>query len=403
MGAFLGSQVQAIREHVGERSVFLLASGGVDSTVAAKIIGMALPPERLALLHIDNGLMRKGESAEVVEMFNSLGLGHNLHFIDASDDFLGALEGEVKPEAKRHRIGETFIKIFEREALRLGIQEHLLGQGTIYPDTVETGGTKRAHTIKTHHNRVPIINQMIAEGRVVEPLVDLYKVEVRELGATLGIPDEALNRHPFPGPGLGVRLLCSDGLSTAPDVQADLDQIANAFGMNAMALPIKSVGVKADLRVYEHPVFLTGVVEFKEALACTRRILSEVSDVNRVVWNLDKTTPTSARALAATITRERLDLLREADKIVMNGLREHGLYHSIWQCPTAMVPLELEGRGQEFVVIRPIQSERAMSAQPVNLPSELKKELFERIMALDGVSGVGLDMTSKPPGTIEWE
>jgi len=307
------------------------------------------------------------------------------------------------PEAKRHRIGETFIKVFEREALRLGIQEHLLGQGTIYPDIVEAGGTKRAHTIKTHHNRIPLIGQMIAEGRVVEPLADLYKVEVRELGATLGVPDEALNRHPFPGPGLGVRLLCSDGLSRAPDIQADLDHIADAFGMKAMALPIKSVGVKADLRVYEHPVLLTGVVEYKEALECTRRILSEVSDVNRVVWNLDNTAPTSARVVAATITRHRLDLLREADAMVMNGLREHGLYHSIWQCPTAMVPLELNGLGQEFVVIRPVQSERAMSAQPVNLPSELKKELFEKMVALDGISGVGLDLTSKPPGTIEWE
>jgi len=192
-------------------------------------------------------------------------------------------------------------------------------------------------------------------------------------------------------------------LSTAPDIQIDLDHIADVFGMKAMALPIKSVGVKADLRVYEHPVLLTGVVEFKEALECTRRILSEVSDVNRVVWNLDNTAPTGARVVAATITRHRLDLLREADAMVMNGLREHGLYHSFWQCPTAMVPLELNGQGQEFVVIRPVQSERAMSAQPVNLPSELKKDLFERMVALDGISGVGLDLTSKPPGTIEWE
>ena len=103
------------------------------------------------------------------------------------------------------------------------------------------------------------------------------------------------------------------------------------------------------------------------------------------------------------MTRDRLDLLREADAMVMNGLHEHGLYHSIWQCPTAMVPLEVDGQGQEFVVLRPVQSERAMSAQPIDLPSELKKELFEKIIALDGVSGVGLDMTSKPPGTIEWE
>ena len=403
MSAFLENQVATIREQVGDQSVFLLASGGVDSTVAAKIIGMALPPERLALLHVDNGLMRKGESADVIEMFHGLGLGENLHFIDASEDFLGALGDEVEPEAKRHRIGETFISVFEREAKRLGIEGHLLGQGTIYPDTVETGGTKRAHTIKTHHNRVPIIEQMIAEGRVVEPLADLYKVEVRELGAALGISGEALNRHPFPGPGLGVRLLCSDGKSEAPEVADALKAVTDSFGMTALALPIKSVGVKADIRVYEHPVVLTGDVPFETALECTRRILSEVPDVNRVVWNLADTAPKSARVLPATMTRSRLDLLREADALVMSGLHEHDLYHSIWQCPTAMVPLELDEVGREFVVIRPVQSERAMSAQPVDLPSSLKKELYQSISSLDGVSGVALDMTSKPPGTIEWE
>ena len=125
--------------------------------------------------------------------------------------------------------------------------------------------------------------------------------------------------------------------------------------------------------------------------------------MNRVVWNLGQNAPRSARVLPATMTRDRLDLLREADALVMDGLHEHGLYHSIWQCPTAMVPLEIDGLGRELVVIRPVQSERAMSAQPVDLPASFKRELFQRIAALDGVSGVALDMTSKPPGTIEWE
>ena len=117
----------------------------------------------------------------------------------------------VEPEQKRKIIGNTFIEVFEREAKRLGIEGHLLGQGTIYPDTIETGGTKRADTIKTHHNRVPVIERMIEQGRVVEPLADLYKVEVRELGEKLGMPHDLIWRHPFPGPGLGVRLLCSTG------------------------------------------------------------------------------------------------------------------------------------------------------------------------------------------------
>jgi len=403
MSQFLDMQVERIREQVGEGSVFLLASGGVDSTVAAKIIGMALPGARLKLLHVDNGMMRKGESKDVVEMFNGLGLGENLHFVDASADFLKNLEGLVDPEAKRHSIGATFVEVFEREARRLGIEGHLLGQGTIYPDTVETGGPKRAHTIKTHHNRVPIIEEMMAAGKVVEPLADLYKVEVRELGVSLGIPDYALERHPFPGPGLGVRLLCSDGHIMAPPVGFQLSEVAHDFGLEAQALPIKSVGVKADLRVYEHPAIISGDSSHENLIEATRRILSEVPDVNRVVWNLGADAPENCRALPATATRERFDLLREVDAIVMSALENHGLYKAIWQCPTALVPLEIDGNGQELVVVRPVHSVRAMTASPVELPVAVLDELREGILKLPGISGLTLDLTSKPPGTIEWE
>ena len=152
MDGFLDERRATIRDQVGDRSVFLLASGGVDSTVAAVIIGQALGPERLRLLHIDNGLMRKDESAQVLEMFRVLGLDANLHFVDASETFLEALDGEIDPERKRRIIGDTFVRVFEEEAERLGIESHLLGQGTIYPDTIETGGTKRSDTIKTHHS-----------------------------------------------------------------------------------------------------------------------------------------------------------------------------------------------------------------------------------------------------------
>jgi GMP synthase (glutamine-hydrolysing) len=403
MNRFLEEEVARIQAQVGDGSVFLLASGGVDSTVAAKILGMALPADRLALLHVDNGLMRKDESQNVIEMFKDLGLGHNLHFIDATDDFLGALEGVIEPEAKRHRIGDTFIAVFDREAKRLGIENHLLGQGTIYPDTIETGATKRSVTIKTHHNRVPIIEQLIAQGRVVEPLADLYKTEVRELGIALGVPAHAIERHPFPGPGLGVRLLCSDGRTTAPDVGAALAEIGARFGVDAAALPLRSVGVKADLRVYEHPVMITGDLPFETILEASRVMLSKVPDINRVIWNLRADHPATCRPLVATMTRERLDLLREVDHQVMEGLHRHNLYNIIWQCPTVLVPLEIDGRGRELVVIRPVHSQRAMTASPATLPTELLDELRRGILSLEGVSGLSLDLTSKPPGTIEWE
>ncbi len=406
MDRFLAEQVERVRDRVGERSVFLLASGGVDSTVAAKLLGLALGPERLHLLHIDNGLMRRGESREVVAALGELGLGAHLEFVDASGDFLAALDGLVEPEAKRRVIGDTFIAVFEREARRLGIEEHLLAQGTIYPDTIETGGTRRADTIKTHHNRVPVIAEMIAAGRIVEPLADLYKVEVRELGLELGVPREQVFRHPFPGPGLGVRLLCSTGEPDRTDfaaIEPAVSAVAARTGLAAHALPILSVGVKADLRSYEHPVLISGEATWERLRRVAGALLEAVPHVNRCLWWLGAGAPTRIRPLGATVTRERLDLLREADAIVMGALVRFGLYDSIWQCPTVLVPLEIDGRGRELVIVRPVHSERAMTATPAELPAAVRAELAVRLLPLPGVSGLALDITTKPPGTIEWE
>ena len=406
MEGFIDEEQAKIRAQVGDRSVFLLASGGVDSTVAAVIIGQALGPERLQLLHIDNGLMRKDESRQVLELFGELGLDENLHFVDAGDTFLRALHGVIDPEEKRNIIGETFIRVFQDAAKRLGIETHLLAQGTIYPDTIETGATSRADTIKTHHNRVPIIEQMIAEGNVVEPLVELYKVEVRELGERLGIPHHVLWRHPFPGPGLGVRLLCNDGTadSTGLDaVESQLRELGRRFELEALPLPIRSVGVKADLRAYEHPVLLSGNASWSTLLEAASTITAEVPGINRCIWNLAPTAPRAVRPLAATVTRERLDLLREADHLVTEALIRHDVYDEVWQCPTVLVPLEFDEGAGELVVVRPVRSQRAMTASPVEFPGALVEDLRESILGLPGISGLALDITSKPPGTIEWE
>jgi len=406
MERYVEERVEQVRQQVRGQSVFLLASGGVDSTVAARLLGLAIGPERLHLLHVDNGLMRKDESRSVIEMFHAFGLEKNVHFVDATDTFLAALDGVVEPEAKRKAIGNTFVSVFEREARRLGIERHLLGQGTIYPDTIETGGTKRADTIKTHHNRVPIIEEMLTQGRVVEPLADLYKVEVRELGEKLGIPHDMIWRHPFPGPGLGVRLLCSTGVASRAGFDVTEPAIAKVVaneGLHAMALPIKSVGVKADLRSYEHPVLLSGDAPWEHLLDIASHLFKGVEGINRCIWNLGPVAPARVRPLAATVTKDRLDLLREADHLVMDGLQRHGLYHDIWQCPTVLVPMEVDGQGREYVIVRPIHSERAMTATPARLPRALLDELRSRILALPDVSGLALDVTSKPPGTIEWE
>jgi GMP synthase (glutamine-hydrolysing) len=407
MDRYLDEQLARIVDQVGDGSVFLLASGGVDSTVAAKLFSLALGRDRLKLLHVDNGLMRKDESRRVLAMFARIGLADELHFVDATDEFLTALDGVVEPERKRRIIGTTFVEVFEREARQLGITDHLLGQGTIYPDTVETGGTRRADTIKTHHNRVPIIEEMIAAGKVIEPLADLYKVEVRELGERLAIPHEMIWRHPFPGPGLGVRLLGSTGAvadaDSLPEIEALACELAARFDLTARVLPIKSVGVKADLRSYEHPVLLHGTTSWERLLEASGAILKEVPGLNRCLWNLGEALPEQLQPLAAATTRARLDLLREADHLVMQGLRRHGVYEEIWQCPTVLVPLEVDGRGREYCIVRPVHSERAMTAKPAPLPDALLAELRASITALPGISGLALDVTSKPPGTIEWE
>jgi GMP synthase (glutamine-hydrolysing) len=241
---------------------------------------------------------------------------------------------------------------------------------------------------------------------VVEPLAELYKVEVRELGERLGIDREALWRHPFPGPGLGVRALCSDG---TPDregfetAQPAAAEIAGRFGLQALVLPIRSVGVKADLRAYEHPVLLSGDVAWASLISAVSTLTAQVPGINRCVWNLDGGHPTAARPLATGMTRPRLDLLREADHIVMETLRTSGLYDRVWQCPTVLLPLQLGDRAGETIVVRPVRSQRAMTAMPVEFPVAVLDVLREKILGLDGVSGLLLDVTSKPPGTIEWE
>jgi len=407
MDSYIAEQVKKIRDQVGDGSVFLLASGGVDSTVAAKLFGQALGPDRLHLLHVDNGLMRKNESKQVLAAFKEMGLDTNLHFCDASDDFLTALGVAIEPEKKRMIIGTTFVEVFEREAKRLGIEDHLLGQGTIYPDTIETGGTKRADTIKTHHNRVQIIEDLIAAGKVIEPLADLYKVEVRELGEKLEVPEQMIWRHPFPGPGLGVRLLCSDGENTdtesLAEIQPLIQETVTQYGLEGVALPIKSVGVKADLRSYEHPVLLGGQADWDTLQKAAGTLFKTITGINRCLWNLAPNMPTEFCPLAATMTHKRLDLLREADHLMMEGLRRHGIYQEVWQCPTVLVPLEIDGQGQELCILRPIYSERAMTATAARLPLELLAELRDSILALPGIAGLAYDLTSKPPGTIEWE
>jgi len=226
---YLENTIQEIQLKVGNKNVFMLVSGGVDSTVAFALLKKALGKDKVFGLFVDTGLMRYEERVEVENALKKIGFD-NLHIEERGKDFIVALAGKTDPEEKRKIIGDMFLKVQAEvsEFLELNPDDWLLGQGTIYPDTIETGGTKNADKIKTHHNRVEAIQKLIEEGRVIEPLQDLYKDEVREIGEMLGLPHEIIWRHPFPGPGLGVRILCSDkSEKISPKLQETEKEINN--------------------------------------------------------------------------------------------------------------------------------------------------------------------------------
>ncbi len=407
MGNYIESSIQGIRDRMGDRNVFLFVSGGVDSTVAFVLLEKALGAERVYGLHIDNGLMRKNESAFVRDSLLEHGFT-NFHVVDAGEDFLSALGGVVHPEEKRRIIGTQFIEVRDRAMEQLGLdpEQWILGQGTIYPDTIESGGTKNAAVIKTHHNRVALVEELIAQGKVIEPLSQLYKDEVREVGERLGIPKSLVWRHPFPGPGLGVRALCSDGSESLGEAErnaeAGAQEIAQKAGLDARILPIKSVGVQGDFRTYAHPVALIGTADWRTLESVSTEITNRIPKINRAVLLLRPDTLPPLFVKSCDLTKKRLDLLREADAIATHALEQHGLMDAIWQMPVVLLPLSPDGE-KESIVLRPVVSREAMTARFSEIPMDVARKMADDISALSGIEAVFYDVTHKPPGTIEWE
>ncbi len=310
-GSFIEQKIQNIQNEVGDERVILALSGGVDSSVAAVLLHKAIG-DNLYCFHIDTGLMRKGESNEVVRRFSD----HykiNLDFIDATDTFLSRLTGIEDPEQKRKIIGNTFIEIFEEEARKLGNIGYL-AQGTLYPDVIESVSFKGpSHTIKTHHNVGGLPHRM--NLKLIEPFRELFKDEVREVGKELGLPERLLKRHPFPGPGLAVRIL---GKITKKNIkllqEADAifieeleksgwyDKVWQAF---TVLLPVRSVGVMGDQRTYEQVAAIRAVTSIDGMTAdfaglpldllgkISTRIINEVRGINRVVYDVSSKPPST--------------------------------------------------------------------------------------------------------------
>ncbi len=393
-----------IRNQVGQRRVLLFLSGGVDSTVAYALLVRALGQDSVEAVYVDTGFMREGETAQIRSAFRSLGLG-SLRVVRAADLFLGRLSGIVDPEAKRAIIGQAFVDVQAGILAdrKYGTQDWLLGQGTIYPDTIESGGTTAADVIKTHHNRVPRIQQMLAEGRVVEPLTEFYKDEVRAVGRALGLPSPLVDRHPFPGPGLAIRCLCSAS-SAEPVRDAGIDAAAQRNGYSAVLLPLRSVGVQGDSRSYAGlTVVYGGRFDFGTLLPLSTAITNEHRQTNRVVALVapNGADPSRWKIVPAGLDARRVRLLQRADRIVRRYLRDEGLYGEVWQCPVVLLPWGRDGG--ETVGLRPVVSVDGMTASVAELPLPGLRELADRLTRIGGIDGVVYDVSHKPPSTIEWE
>jgi len=316
MESFIASQTEAIRKTVGSGKVVCGLSGGVDSSVASVLINKAIG-KQLTCIFVNNGVLRKNEAEKVVATFRD-NFGLNLVYADATDRFLEKLKGVEDPEKKRKIIGTEFIRVFEEEARKIG-QIDFLAQGTLYPDVIESVSVKGgpSATIKSHHNVGGLPKDM--KFKLIEPFRELFKDEVREIGRELGLPKEVIQRQPFPGPGLAVRIL-------------------------------------------------------------------------------------------GEVTRERLDILREADDRVVAEVKKAGLYEKIWQSFAVLLPIKTVGvMGDErtyenVIAVRSVNSTDGMTADWTRLPYDLLEIISNRIInEVKGVNRVVLDISSKPPSTIEWE
>ena len=380
-----------IRDRAGDRKIFFFVSGGVDSTVAFSLCLDALGSERVRGVYVDTGLMRAGETEFVRETLATLGV---VKIEDCQEEFLSALELVRDPEVKRHIIGEQFVAVQQRIIDDWGLLsgKWILGQGTIYPDTIESGGSARAALIKTHHNRVPGIQKLIDAGLIIEPLADFYKDEVRAIGRELGLGPQLLERHPVPGPGLAIRCLCADAA-------AGVTRVPEGY-----LVPIHSVGVQGDSRSYA-PVLV--IDTFPSAGARLQdeatELVNRTAGINRVMARVaSREALEHQRVFSSTLTHGRIELLRTADAIVRELSKESGFDTKVWQFPVILIPLGV-GEARDSVVLRPIQSIDGMTADAVVMPDDLLREMADRLMRVPDIAGVYYDLTHKPPGTIEWE
>ena len=422
--------LESIKKDAGSKNVLLFLSGGVDSTVAFALLNKALGQERILGLHIDNGFMRKNESANVASSYKAHGF-NNFICEDASESFLEAIKGLTDPQKKRMAVGENFITVRNQvlQKQSLDSSDWILAQGTLYPDIIESGGTKNSKVIKTHHNRVDGIQQLIEQGLVIEPLKDLYKDEVRSIGKKIGLEDSLVMRHPFPGPGLSINVLCSDGKISAADkdefnkAQEEIQSIKleGIFcahctqSLKKYVLPVRSVGVQGDFRTYRFPAVLEFGAEgggfyhlpkkWEKLEKASGTITNAANFINRCIIKLYQNPSVKTEDFALQegyCDRRRLDQTREADNIVLTALHKNGWYAKIFQHLTINLPYATDA-GRCSFVLRPLCSEDVMTARFAQLPQADLMQMVKEIAALPYTDAIFFDLSNKPPATFGWE
>jgi GMP synthase (glutamine-hydrolysing) len=470
--------LQYIKRFVGDGHVLCLVSGGVDSAACTALITKALGSDRVTTVHIDNGFMRKDESSQVAESLNQIGINPQvisagLTFRDATTlmsycDQNGHIYRQPTPrlnacinaEEKRHIIGDTFVKIATDILRSLDIKGRrvFLAQGTLRPDLIESASSIAsafASVIKTHHNDTALVREMRAKGLVVEPLVDFHKDEVRQLAKSLGLPPEIINRHPFPGPGLAIRVICQDepyireefthinlllhavvtyneavqqsnsyttliADCTSSNEQLFLLELTNALSLHATVLPIYTVGVQGDARSYNYVAALSSNernIEWTQLFKLAKLIPKICHTINRVVWVFGKVVFGPINDVTPThLTSGVLATLREADSIVNGILLSQRLMHTVSQMPVILIPIHFDRNFNErpyfpscqrSIVLRPFLTSDFMTGTPAipgkDIPLQAISEMVSKIMEVPGISRVLYDLTPKPPGTTEWE
>ncbi|XP_072945239.1 GMP synthase [glutamine-hydrolyzing] isoform X2 [Epargyreus clarus] len=469
------SCVQYIRDTVGDKKVLVLVSGGVDSTVCAALLRTALREDQVIALHIDNGFMRKNESAKVERCLRELGV--RLHVVNASHQFRqgttvvreGAGGARARhtpllchaaaPEDKRRIIGDVFVRVAEGAMQELQLQEDqvFFGQGTLRPDLIESASSlasSNAATIKTHHNDTEQVRRLRQRGRVLEPLKDFHKDEVRQLGVELGLPPALVERQPFPGPGLAVRVLCQEepyadrdfaetqvivkimveyasmcvkshallgrvaNASTAAE-QAELKRISSAAPIAATLLPVRSVGVQGDHRTYSYAVALSTErypPDWKDMQYLARIIPRVCHNVNRVCYAFGGLIKEQVTDITPTfLTQQVISTIRQADDLATQVLVNSGVASRIAQMPVVLVPVHFDRDAavrapscQRSLVLRPFLSADFMTgtaALPAtdDMPQDVVDRMVKELLSVPGISRVLYDLTPKPPATTEWE